>query len=342
MKKLFSLILICMLLVCGCTKEEKAVENSQKDPEPVVETRKYIVDSKSQTRPIAVMINNHPTARPYHSGLQDAFLVYEMLVEGGISRMMAIFKDQTTERIGSVRSARHTYLDYVLENDALYVHFGWSYIAEDQIPKLGINNINFLYSNGYWRDKSLGIPTEHTAFTSIEKINEQVVNKNYRNTSTQKLLLDYSLDEIDISKKSSAERADKVSLRFSSSNTTSFVYDQEAKVYNRFVNDKAHTDYVTKKQFTTKNIIVTKIRNYSVDNSILQELDNITTGAGYYITDGYAAPIKWSKSSRGAQTVYTYLDGNEIKVNNGNTYIEIVPLTDNSVTISANEVAQTE
>ena len=82
------------------------------------------------------MINNLNEARPYQSGLQDAYIVYEMIVEGGITRMMALFKDQNTSRIGPVRSSRHYYLDYALENDAIYVHFGWSPQAQTDISRL--------------------------------------------------------------------------------------------------------------------------------------------------------------------------------------------------------------
>ena len=93
------------------------------------QTQKEIVDVLSvdnDVRNIAVMINNHPKARPYMSGLNDAFLVYEILVEGGYTRYMAVFNDKKTEKIGSVRSARHYFLDYALENDAVYVHCLWS------------------------------------------------------------------------------------------------------------------------------------------------------------------------------------------------------------------------
>lgn len=64
------------------------------------------------------MINNISVARPLQSGLQDAYLMYEIIVEGGITRYMALFMDQNTTRIGSIRSARHYFLDYALENDA--------------------------------------------------------------------------------------------------------------------------------------------------------------------------------------------------------------------------------
>ena len=56
-----------------------------------------------------------------------------------------------------------------------------------------------------------------------------------------------------------------------------------------------------------------------------QQLENIGSGEGYYISNGYAVKIKWKKDSRSGQTTYTYLDGTEIKVNDGNTYIQIQP-----------------
>lgn len=332
--KVFSLLLVSLLILTGCGKKKEEPTKPQEPETPIQqeETIDWIVDKNSTSRPYAVMINNHSKARPLQSGLQDAYIVYEMLVEGGITRMMALFKDANTTRIGSVRSARHTYLDYVLENDAYYCHFGWSNIAQEQIPKLGVNNINGLTSGGYWRDKTLNVPTEHTVFTSLEKLAVEVKNKNYRTKTNKDLLLNYSEDELDLSSKDGAVKADNVAIKFSSSNKTSFEYDTVNKVYKRSVNGKANTDYVTKKQFTTKNLIITKIKNFTVDSAGHQELKNIGEGTGYYVTNGYSVPIKWSKKSRSEQTVYTYLDGTEIVVNNGNTFIEIAPLSD-SVTI---------
>lgn len=308
------------------TKENTDVVEEKKEETPVVK-KINIINVDSDSRPIAVMINNHPEARPLQSGLQDAYLVYEMLVEGGLTRLMAVFKDQTTDRIGSVRSARHTFLDYVMEADAIYVHFGWSYVAEAQVPTLGINNINGLYDAGFFRDTSLNVAYEHTAFTSMSRIKEVISNKGYRTTTTTKTLLNYSVDEVDLSKSDKSIKADKVNLLFSEGVQNSFIYDSNLKVYRRSVNGVATLDYVTKKQITFKNIIVLKINNWTMSGTILQEFDNIGTGDGYYITDNYSIPIKWNKESRGAKTIYKDLNGNVISVNDGNTYIGIVPLS---------------
>ena len=286
-----------------------------------------VVDLNSTSRPYAVMINNHPAARPYHSGLQDAYIVYEIVVEGGMTRYMALFKDQNTERIGSVRSSRHYYLDYALENDAYYVHWGWSPQAQSDISSLKVNNINGLTYEGsyFYRDKTLGVALEHTGLTDMGQLNKAVAKLGYRTDLKKDLLLDYSIDPIDASAKSNTKSANNVSIKYSNSVTTSYVYDEEAQVYKRFVNSKTHSDYVTKEQYTAKNIITYQVANNSLDSYGRQDLTNVGSGKGYFITNGTAIPITWEKSSREAQTIYRYEDGEEIIVNDGNTYIQIQP-----------------
>ena len=272
------------------------------------------------------MINNLGAARPLQSGLQDAMIIYEMIVEGGLTRYMAVFQDQNTERIGSIRSARHYFLDYALENDAIYVHHGNSPQAAADFKTLNIDRISVDASKTGWRDKSLNVSTEHTLFTSIAKLNNGLGNK--RKTRNKDFLLNYSETPIDLSTKEGAIKANNIEITYSGSVKSSYEYDESAQNYKRSVNGKAHTDYVTKKQYTFKNIITYQVSNTSLNDGSgkdRQTLDNIGSGEGYYITNGYAVPITWSKSSRSSQTVYKYKDGTEIDVNDGNTFIQIQP-----------------
>ena len=253
-------------------------------------------------------------------------IIYEMIVEGGLTRYMAVFQDQNTERIGSIRSARHYFLDYALENDAIYVHHGNSPQAAADFKTLNIDRISVDASKTGWRDKSLNVSTEHTLFTSIAKLNNGLGNK--RKTRNKDFLLNYSETPIDLSTKEGAIKANNIEITYSGSVKTSYEYDESAQNYKRSVNGKAHTDYVTKKQYTFKNIITYQVSNTSLNDGSgkdRQTLDNIGSGEGYYITNGYAIPITWSKSSRSSQTVYKYKDGTEIDVNDGNTFIQIQP-----------------
>ncbi len=318
---------VALLLFLGSKKDSTLPKITKKNSKtPTIESNLKIVDLNSKTRPYAVMINNLGVARPLQSGLQDAMIIYEMIVEGGLTRYMAVFQDQNTERIGSIRSARHYFLDYALENDAIYVHHGNSPQAAADFKTLNIDRISVDASKTGWRDKSLNVSTEHTLFTSIAKLNNGLGNK--RKTRNKDFLLNYSETPIDLSTKEGAIKANNIEITYSGSVKTSYEYDESAQNYKRSVNGKAHTDYVTKKQYTFKNIITYQVSNTSLNDGSgkdRQTLDNIGSGEGYYITNGYAIPITWSKSSRSSQTVYKYKDGTEIDVNDGNTFIQIQP-----------------
>lgn len=289
-----------------------------------------IVDVNSKSRPYAVMINNNKAVWGYQAGINDAYITYEIVVEGGITRMMALFKDKDTSRIASVRSSRHYYLDYALENDAIYAHIGWSPQAQSDISSLGINAINADNSNAFTWDNSLRkISSEHRAYTTMEKLKIAAEKRGYRTTTDKGLLLIYQAKPLELSSYDGALVANNVKIPFSRSHITSFSYNPETKLYTRYQNGAEHKDYVTGLAYTTKNIITYKVNNYDLNDGSgkgRQGLNNIGSGEGYYISEGYAIPITWQKDSRSSKTVYKIkATGNELVVNDGNTFIEIEP-----------------
>lgn len=316
----------------------------EKEPEPVVEKKLTIYDEDSNQRPIAIMIDNN-VGNDSHSGLQDSYLNYEIIVEGGLTRIMAIYKDKDLAQIGPVRSSRHYFLDYALESDCIYTHFGWSTYAENDIRTLGVNNINGLYdSYPFWRSTHLYAP--HNVFTSISKIYEYAAQKNYRTTSDNWKLLKYTPDELNLNtpirydvvenpetgKKEKVPvtmegltQASSIEIPYSNYQTRSYIYDENNKYYLRFMNGIPHTDADSKMQYHYKNIIIAYVNNYQLDSYGRQDLSTTGTGQGYYITNGYALPINWTKSSRHDKTKYTYSNGEEITLNDGNTFVQIVP-----------------
>ena len=332
-KKEYLLIIIVLVVVAllgtliYLTTSKKNKNNNENNNSTTTTTIKKlnIVNEESKSRPYAVMINNVEGARKLQSGLQDAYMVYELMVEGGITRYLALFLDQTTERIGSIRSARHYYLDYALENDAIYVHHGYSPQAREDWSKLGVDRIEVNESTTGWRDKSASKTYEFTLFTNIEKLGKGIKSK--RTERNKDLLLNYSVDNIDISQMEGAIPANKVDIKYSSNTTTNYEYDTEKNIYLRSVNNKSQNDYVTGKQLTVKNIIVYKVKysNIQGDDKGRQTIDNVGTGTGYYISNVYAVPITWKKDSRSSATVYKYNNGKEIQVNDGNTFIQIMP-----------------
>lgn len=339
MKKIkYILIIFVLLLLCaGCGKEENKDLNDNTNNNQNVEEKKKvtIVDVNSNKRPIAVMINNHKGARP-QSGLSDAYLIYEIMVEGGITRMMALYTDDfEEEKIGSIRSSRHNYLDYVLENDAIYVHWGGSPQAYSDLDKLKINNIDgMIYGGTYFTtDKTLDRSLEHTRFTSSSMITNAISKLKYETTTDKGYLLNYTAEEVNLKELESSKTANKVTIKYSKYQTSSYEYNEEDGYYYRYMSDKAHTDLVTNEHYKFKNIIAYSVKYNTIDGSGRQDLKNVGNGEGVYITNGYSIPIKWSKESRSAKTKYMYMDGTEINVADGNTFIQIYP-TDGKLTIS--------
>lgn len=295
------------------------------------EPKKEIKIFNGNDRPIAVMIDNVGDARP-QTGLNDAYMVYEIIVEGKQTRLMALYKNTQLDKIGPIRSSRHYFLDYALENDAIYVHYGWSPKAKSDISSLNVNNINGIYesSKSFWRVKDKSAP--HNVVTSTKNILEIAKRKGYNTTTTKESVLNYTTEEVDLE---DGIVATNIKLPYSNSYSVSYKYDAETKKYTRYYNKTLQKDWKTKETVQTKNIIVTFAKNSTLNDGSgkdRQNLYNIGTLDGYYITNGKAIKIKCYKSSRKEQTVYKDLNGNEIKVNDGNTFVQIVPI-DANITI---------
>ena len=126
-----------------------------------------VSSSLANRHPLAVIVENHPDARPQF-GLFEASLVYEALTEGGITRYMAIYGPRDAAKIGPVRSARTYYVDWLSEYDAFFAHAGG---AQNALTKIVKDNIKDLLHNqsAYWRETGK-VALEHTLYTGTVKL----------------------------------------------------------------------------------------------------------------------------------------------------------------------------
>jgi len=271
-------------------------------------------------RPIAIMIDNEKGAWP-HSGLQDAYMIYEMIIEGGETRMVAFFKNKTTAKIGPIRSARHYFVHYAMEHNAIFTHFGWSPKAEATISSYNVNNINGIYDTYFWRVGG----GYHNAFSSIEKIKKMSTSKKYIDSGSDTPIYKYSADEINL------EQGIKISglkIKYSDLHNVSYSYDDTEKVFYRKMRGIVDKDRETGKQYYAKNIIIMYVKNYNLPDKETkgrQELENIGNGTGYYITNGKYINITWKKESATSKTMWLDADNKEIILNDGITYVQIAP-----------------
>jgi len=277
-------------------------------------------------RPIAIMINNIVDALP-SSSTKQADIIYECMVEGGITRIMPIFSEyDSIEKLGSVRSARHYYINIANEYDAIYLCYGQSAPTKKVLNKGAIDAINGLtYDAGYYRDESRVAP--HNVYTTGERIVKGIEDFGYsaEYSETHEKVLSFHEEDTDLE---NATTANTVHVSFGSYMKPYFTYIPEKGVYERYEYGNAQIDNMAAEDdniLTFKNIIV-QCSSYECINpkNDLQELTQVGTGSGYYCTNGKAIPITWEKTSKKSKTKYYTEDGEELLLNPGKTWVSII------------------
>ena len=302
-------------------------ENNHEGEEKSKLTGLWVDKKLVDKRPIALMINNISFANP-QSGIGEASILYEAVVEGGITRMMAIFEKVSGDRIGSVRSARHYFVSVADEYDAIYAHYGQTKYATNKIKELGVDNLSGLEAIGstvYYRDTSIKAP--HNAFASAEGIKKGLEKKDYRTKLREDLDNHFTFYEEDTNLSEGEEASNKITLGFSGYTTPYFTYDTKDKLYYRFQFGGPHIDKATDEQLAFKNLIIQYVSYWTIDKKNgYQSMDiENSSGEGLYITNGKANKITWDKKESTKEMHYYNSDGTLLKINPGKTYIALYP-----------------
>jgi len=333
---ILGVILINKMLSSNNNEDEVANVNKQDGVEVnIVDEKIDIIDINSKSRPYMLVVNNTDIAVKVQEGLNKAYLVYEVPTEGNTSRLLALYKDIKEDLVvGTIRSARHNFVDFALESDAIFCCFGWSHYAEDDMKAGSIDYLQGLYGAPFYRNNPENLVLEHTAYTSFSRLKKSVKSKKFKTTSNDTILLNYSSSDVDLSNTENKKVANTVTIPYGAApQIASFKYDEESKMYVRYENGVKCIDHNTKEEVTTKNIIAYKVDYKMCSDNYYWDLDTIGSGEGYYITNGFAVPINWKKDSRSSKTKYTYkvgtilngqdVGGKEISVSDGRTWIEI-------------------
>ncbi|MEL7646743.1 MAG: DUF3048 domain-containing protein [Sedimentibacter sp.] len=311
-------------------EKQEAEDNSRKVISPL-DGLKYYPEELSK-RPVAVSIDNHPSAR-WQAGLSQAEIVYEFEVEHPYTRYLCIFLAKEPEMVGPVRSARPYIIYYALENDGIFVHVGGSQDAFNEIAALAVPDIDGLYSGAMQRYYDTGKVAPHNMYTTLKAIRSEAESRGYR---TEGSFEGYKFNE-ETKKLSdvfqSFTYAKKISITYNRDNSTDYEYDSSSGTYKRFKDGEMHIDELDDKQLCAKNIIVIETSKSVLDNAGRLYLGNVGEGKGFYMTEGQSTQITWKKASKTSRTRF-YANGNEILLNPGNTWIQVVSNI-NSVSVSA-------
>jgi len=292
-----------------------------------LETDKATVNS----RPVAVVINNHTKARP-QSGLSQAAICYEVLSEGNITRIVAVFHDFDTQRIGPVRSIRHYFVDFACDYDAILVYHGGSPRGYAAIKEAGVAALDAMRHSGtFWRDpERLMIPGmfEHSSYTGEALIREAQGQMMFRPVVHEGLNPGFFFyDEPTFPK--GASWAPFVNVPFAEQYSSAFVYKDG--LYYKSIEGTPQIDEETGERLSVSNILIQNVAVSFIpgDRAGRRDIDVIGEGSGKLLTHGGSVPIKWSKDSRESPTRWYNEDGSDLYLNKGKTWICLVsPDTD--------------
>ncbi len=290
-----------------------------------------VSQSDAQRWPLAIVIENHPEARP-QSGLANASIVYEALAEGGITRFLAIFGPTGAEKIGPVRSARTFFIDWALEYDGFFVHAGGALNALELISKVGIKDLPHANTanKAFWRIPKPGTASEHTLFVSSSKLIEYAQSRGFKTN-------DYSFDGFSFDQPANqADRPEnqKIGINFSTDPyQVTWVFDQQTNLYKRQLAGIDHTDGSTQAQISASTIIIQQAAHQNVTSGGKNVSDYATVGQGraVLIKNGKSDQGTWKKVSRKDRTIFTDSNGKLFKRNPGSLWIEVVPPDTNVV-----------
>lgn len=274
---------------------------------------------KAQRKPIGIMVENHPDARP-QSGLDKAEIVYEMITEGGITRFLALYAANDVSEIGPIRSARVPFVNFAREYNACYAHVGGSGDALSLIDRTkGFCDLNqFFLGKYFWRDKSRYAP--HNVYTTTDKLRSAAASKKYPLSS------DYeSWGFKDDENNGNRGEAQNITIDFSSiSYKVGYTYDKESNFYLRKQGGVIHKDKKTKEQLKAKTVIIQKVSSLRDGEYTL--IKHTSTGSATIYMDGKIINGTWKKFAENQRTKFYNESNQEIAFNRGPIWIEIASL----------------
>jgi hypothetical protein len=274
-------------------------------------------------RPVlAVKVENTPLAYPL-AGLQTADVVYEELVEGGITRFMALYQCKEAKKVGPVRSARTTDPELLIQYGprSVIAYSGGQLAVVNDVDRSGL--VSFDEGSGgsaFWRDTERYEP--HNLFVNTAKLRAKAAKGTVGDGAPRRLF------PFDAEAPAVGKQVSRVSMAFSSSVTATWRWDKDAERWQRMYEDAPMT-LDTGTPITAANVIIQQV--VVSDGNLVDVLgypspEVTLTGSGkaWILRDGMLIPGTWSRPVMGAVTKFVSKTGEIIPLAPGNTWVELV------------------
>jgi len=350
MRKLVYLLLTAAALTfAGCSNDdEEAQSNEGKDSNLEDKAGKEAdeqfdnmypltgigTNESIDNRPIGVMVNNHTQARP-QSGLQEADIVFEILAEARITRLLAFYQSEIPDVAGPIRSAREYYFTLANNYDALYVYHGAADIVNDMIVNRGIDHLDgSIYDNDgtlFKRESFRDAP--HNSYALLGAAYERAEEKGYETTVSQESLPFLTDDETaDIA----GEAANHVEIVYSDNpmNIVEYEYDPEAEKYIRYSDQEKTVELDSGEEIQLDNVFVLETYHETIDAQGRRSVDLEAGGNAYLMQKGKVQEVQWENRDG---RIVPVKDGEVIGFVPGKTWVNVVPESpglDQTVTVT--------
>jgi len=307
------------------------------DPNPTLDginplTGEPFVAQYERNRPVAIVLNNLPEALPLN-GVSDADIIYEYPVEGGLTRMLAIFQDVFyVEKIGCIRSARHYTVQLANAYDAIFLSAGRSPQALAEVRSLGIpflNEVEGPHREVFFRDRNRipgrRVDNLHSVVTTGERLYHWLPEYDFRLTHEDDFAPALTFTEDGTPRGGST--AEVIHMRFSAAKSTTFTFDSTLRKYTVRQSNIDFVDANDGSQPAYANIVFIKTSVTGLRNDAAGRLDIVTTGSGtgYFASGGRYVRINWARSDLSSPYIFTLEDGSRFDFGIGKTYICIIP-----------------
>ena len=272
--------------------------------------------------PACVMIENaaFDGVRP-QSGLSAASVVYEIIVEGGITRLMAVYAGEQADPVCPIPTSHYTYLEFASEYNCAYVHAGGSYTAQLAIDNFELRDIDALREyQWFWRDSSKYSP--HNLFTNTANLYQAIAEGH----SWIEAPTYVSWQFVDDAKLPDGIVATEVKVNYGGAYNIIYTYNPEGKYYERTNGGVLQIDNNNDRTLTTRNIIIQHVPPGSYIEG-KGRVNFSVTGEGVVeiIRNGVLTKGVWKKANRLDRTRFYDETGEEIQLARGNSWVEIVP-----------------
>lgn len=281
--------------------------------------------SAASRRPIAVMVENHSEARPQF-GLSRTGVVYEAVAEGGITRYLAIFGPQDTDRVGPIRSARTYYIDWATEYNAIYTHAGGASNALEKLRTGILNEIDQQNPPTMWRQRRGNEASEHTLYSSTSKLRDYAAKKGWSGQIDMSGW-NFAADTRTEAERTAAPTARTVTIPWGNvAYQVVWSWDAAKNSYARTLAGKADVDAATNEPITASNLIIQVMnrREITAAGKTVGDLTLYGSGPAWVIKGGQFSKGTWKKEKERARTRYYDGAGAEITLLPGRTWISVI------------------